>query len=51
MVKYRKIMGRVRCTSWVLVHVNVRWDRNGTREIRTREIRTRKEKIVKRKRK
>ena len=34
MVKYRKIMGKVRGASWVNVHVNVRWDRNGKRKIR-----------------
>ena len=34
MVKYRKIMGKVRHASWVNVHVNVRWDRNGKRKIR-----------------
>ena len=27
-------MGKVRRASWVNVHVNVRWDRNGKRKIR-----------------
>ena len=34
MVKYRKIKGKVRRASWVNVHINVRWDRDGKGKIR-----------------